>query len=142
MHALIIVLFWLHFIGIAMGLGGGIALSQIIPRLVAAPPAEREALDTLQAVMSRVTVAGLVLLLITGPLLLWLRFGSFALMPVWFWIKMLFVATLVIGVFTNKWAARRFGAGESRYVSLMVIGGRFAGVSAVLAMLFAVMAFN
>lgn len=142
MQMFIVILLWLHFMGIALGLGAGISLSQVAPRLVAAAPGDARALDTLEMALSRIGITGLTLLLVTGPLLLWLRFGGIQLMSAWFWVKMAFVALTVVGVATSKWATGRFRAGERQYAKLMLIGGRVAGISAVLAMLCATLTFN
>lgn len=85
---MISLLLWLHFLGIGMGMGGGIALSQIGPRLVAAPVDQRKLLWVLETLFSRIGAAGLALLVVTGPLTLWLKFGSPAalsgcLLPRW-----------------------------------------------------------
>jgi hypothetical protein len=41
MPVIINLLIWLHLMGLAMGVGGGLALSQVGPRLVGAPPDQR-----------------------------------------------------------------------------------------------------
>jgi protoporphyrinogen IX oxidase len=136
------ILLWLHFIGVGMGVGGGIALSQVGPRLVAAPAEQRELLWSFETFFSRIGAGGLVILLITGPLLLWLKFGGPSGLTWWFWAKMALVVVALIGVGLHEWAARRFRNGDKNVVPLMFIGGRAAGIGIVLAMLCAVFTFN
>jgi putative membrane protein len=135
-------LLWLHFIGVGMGMGGGIALSQVGPRLIAAPADGRELLWTLERFFSRIGAAGLALLLATGPLMLWLKFGGAGGLGGWFWAKMVFVALAFVGVLVHELASSRFRKGDAGAVPLMYFGGRMAGLGIVLAMLCATFTFN
>jgi len=135
-------LLWLHFIGVGMGMGGGIALSQVGPRLIAAPESERKLLWSLERFFSRIGAGGLAILLISGPLMLWLKFGGPSGLSWWFWAKMALVAVALIGVILHEWAAHRFRRGVVNAVPLMYLGGRMAGVGIVLAMLCAAFTFN
>jgi uncharacterized membrane protein len=114
-------LVWLHFIGIGMGMGGGIALSKVGPRLIEAPPEGRALLWQLEIFFSRIGAAGL-----SG----------------WFVAKMLCVLVALVGVVLHEWAGRRFRRGDAKAVPLMFIGGRMAGIGIVLAMLCAAMTFG
>ena len=135
-------LLWLHFIGIGMAMGGGIALSQVGPRLIAAPANERELLWFLEVFFSRIGAGGLVILLLTGPLMLWLKFGGPSGLAWWFSAKMMLVLVALIGVSVHEWAGRRFRKGDLSAAPAMFIGGRVAGIGIVLAMLCAVFTFN
>ena len=136
------VLLWLHFIGVGMGMGGGIALSQVGPRLVVAPIDQRQLLWSLEEFFARVGAGGLAILLVTGPLMLWLKFGGPSGLSWWFSAKMLLVAAALTGVILHEWAGRRFRNGDESAVPLMFIGGRAAGIGIVLAMLCAAFTFN
>ena len=139
---LINILLWLHFIGVGMGMGGGIALSQVGPRLVVAAVDQRQLLWSLEIFFARIGAAGLAILLVTGPLMLWLRFGGPSGLNWWFSAKMVLVAVALIGVILHEWAGRRFRNGDESVVPLMFIGGRAAGIGIVLAMLCAAFTFN
>ena len=136
------ILLWLHFIGIGMGMGGGIALSQVGPRLVAAPVDQRQLLWSLEVFFSRVGAGGLAILFITGPLILWLKFGGAGGLNWWFSAKMFLIGVALIGMILHEWAGRRFRNGDESAVPLMFIGGRAAGIGMVLAMLCAAFTFN
>jgi protoporphyrinogen IX oxidase len=135
-------LLWLHFVGIGMGMGGGIALSQVGPRLISAPENDRSLLWTLETFFSRIGAGGLTILLTSGPLMLWLKFGGPSGLSWWFWAKMVSVAVALIGVILHEWAAQRFRLGAVSAVPLMYFGGRMAGLGIVVAMLCAVVTFN
>ena len=139
---LINILLWLHFIGVGMGMGGGVALSQVGPRLVVAPAEQRELLWSLEVFFSRVGAGGLVILLVTGPLMLWLKFGGAGGLSWWFSAKMVLVLVALVGVVVHEWAGRRFRKGDKGAVPMMFGGGRMAGVGIVLAMLCATFTFN
>ena len=139
---LVNILLWLHFIGVGMAMGGGIALARVGPRLIAAPVDERELLWDFETFFSRIGAGGLFVLLITGPLMLWLKFGGPGGLSLWFSAKMLFVTIALIGVTLHEWAGRRFRKGDATAVPLMFIGGRVAGAGIVLAMLCASFTFN
>jgi len=141
-YMLINILLWLHFIGVGMGMGGGIALSQVGPRLVVAPIDQRELLWSLEAVFSRVGASGLAILLVTGPLMLWLKFGGPGGLNWWFSAKMFLVGVALVGVILHEWAGRRFRNGDESAVGLMFIGGRAAGIGIVMAMLCAAFTFG
>lgn len=125
-----------------MGMGGGIALSQVGPRLIAAPRDERALLWKMEIFFSRIGAAGLTTLLLTGPLMLWLKFGGPKGLGWWFVAKMFFVLVALIGVCLHEWAGRRFRRGDEEAVPMMFIGGRMAGIGIVLAILCATFTFN
>ena len=141
-HLLTTLLLWLHFIGVGMGMGGGIALSQVGPRLVATPTDERALLWQLEIFFNRVGAVGLATLLLSGPLMLWLKFGGPKGLGWWFAAKMLFVFVALVGVSLHEWAGRRFRQGNEKAVPMMFLGGRMAGIGIVLAMLCATFTFN
>ena len=91
MELFLTLLLWLHFMGLAAGLGGGIALSQTGPRLMTASDHERPLVWKLERAFSAIASAGVALLLVSGPLLVWLKYGGFEAMPPWFWVKMVLV---------------------------------------------------
>lgn len=125
-----------------MGVGVGIAMSRVGPGLLAALPNERGGLWPLQKFLARAITTGLIILLITGPLMLWLKFGGTAGLGWPFSVKMFFVAATVVFVVLGRWAGVRLERGDESAAKLMSVSGPLTGISAVLAMLFAVITFN
>jgi protoporphyrinogen IX oxidase len=142
MHILTNVFLWFHFIGIGLAVGGGIALSQVGPKLVAAPATARGELWAFETFFGRVGAIGIAILVTTGPLMLWLKFGGPAGLGVWFWVKMTLVGVAIVGVGLHEWAGARFKRGDQAAVPLMFISGRLAGAAILLAILSAVITFN
>ena len=97
MDVFVNLLFWLHFIGLGMGVGGGVALSLTGPRLKTAIGNELELVWTMEVAFSRIATIGIAILLVTGPLMVWLKFGGFAGFSWWFGLKMGFVGLAVVG---------------------------------------------
>ncbi len=136
------ILLWLHLLGLAMGLGGGIAMSRVGPKLIAGSAPEREQFWPLEKFLMRVMMTGIGILLVTGPLMLWLKFGDPAALGWPFVLKMLFVASTVVFTALSRWGGVRLEKGRANAGKLMSISGPLTGVSALLAMLFAVITFN
>lgn len=142
MHAFVNLLLWAHFLGLALGLGGGITLSQVGPRLFEANGERYELLLSLEILFTRMASAGLGILVLTGPLLVWLKYGGFGGFNPWFWAKMAFVATALIGSTVHSIAGRRFQRGDRGAIPWMLISGRLTGLAAMAAMLCAVFTFD
>ncbi len=141
MHVIGNLLLYAHLLGFGAAIGSGITLSRIGPKLGGAAVAG-EQLWPLFKFFSRMAAAGLLVLLVTGPLMLWLKFGGTAELNTWFWVKMIFVGLAVAGIGLHEWARPRFARGDASARSLMAIGGRLAGFAISGAMFCAVFAFN
>jgi hypothetical protein len=136
------ILLILHFLGLMAGFGGGIGLSQVAPRLAHANEAERPLLFKLERVFNRFSLTGLALLLVTGPWMLAERFGGGSGLPFWFTLKMVFVSVAVIAMIVNQIAKRQFRSGRRGALKLILITGPATGISVLLAVIFAVLAFQ
>jgi hypothetical protein len=142
MPVIVNLLIWVHFMALAMGVGGGIAMSQVGPRLAKASPDERAAWWPLAAVYSRIAGAGLLLLLITGPLIVWLKFGGMEALNDWFKLKMALVTVMVIAVGLNMWGQARLRRGDEGGAKLSKVAGPLTMLAVAGVVLCAVFAFN
>jgi uncharacterized membrane protein SirB2 len=86
--------------------------------------------------------SGIVLALVTGPLMVWQRYGSYADMPHWFWAKMGLIVLLAAGVVLSAVSARKMRAGDAAAAKRVRLGRIIASASLVLTVLFAVLAFG
>jgi putative membrane protein len=136
------ILLWLHFIGVAMALGGGMALAVTGPQFIANVAEYPDLMWGTELAISRLGSLGLVILLVTGPLMVWLRFGGTAALNGWFWLKMVLVAVAAVSVGTHHVASRRFRDGNQSALGLMALSGRIAGLSMLAVVLCAVFAFS
>jgi hypothetical protein len=142
MPVIVNLLFWLHLMALAMGIGGGIAMSQVGPRLIAASPDARAAWWPLATFYSRIAGAGLVLLLITGPLMLWLKYGGMEGLNDWFKLKMALVAVIVVTIGLTMWGAARLKRGDEGGGKLMKVTGPLTTLTAAAIALAAVFTFH
>lgn len=142
MPIIINLLIALHLMALAMGVGGGLALSQVGPRLVAAPPDQRAPWWPLVTVYSRISRAGVVLLLITGPPVLWLKYGGGVGVNDWFKLKMLLVVVLLVSIGVGGWGTARLKRGDEGGGKLMKVSGTVTMLTVTAIVLAAVFAFN
>jgi hypothetical protein len=142
MAVVVNLLLWAHFVALALGIGGGLAMSQVGPRLAAAAPDQRATWWPLATVFSHIATVGLVLLLITGPLILWLKFGGFGGLNAWFTLKMALVAVAVVTIGLSHWGLGRLRRGDEGGGRLMAITGPLTMLTVLGVVLSAVFAFN
>ncbi|HEY8004197.1 MAG TPA: hypothetical protein VIE16_08215 [Phenylobacterium sp.] len=142
MNVLVNLLLWIHLLALAMGVGGGLGMSQVGPRLFVAAPDQRATWWPLATVFSRVAALGLVLLLITGPLLIWLKFGGFGGLNGWFKLKMALVAVVILTVGLSDWGLARLRRGDEGGARVAAVTGPVTMLTVVAIVLVAVLAFN
>jgi hypothetical protein len=142
MTEIVKLLLWLHILALGMGMGGGVAMSQIGPRLTAAPPEERGTWWPLANVFGRIADAGLVLLLVTGPLLLWLKYAGGTGLNLWFHVKMGLVAAAVVLIGLSHWGKARLKRGDEGGGKLMALAGPLIMLTVLAIVLAAVFAFD
>lgn len=135
-------LLFLHFFGLLLGAGPGTAQGIIARRADTASPEEAKTLRSLGPMLANVSAVGIVILWITGPIMAWTVYGGFANLPGAFWIKFIFVVLLtLIAIYTQVTFAeiRRGNMAAAQRLRWL---GPSAGISALLAVLFAVIAFD
>jgi hypothetical protein len=100
----------LHFIGLAMAVGAGIAQG-IITRMMPSPPMPsppNAELVKMLGALRNATGVGLIVLWISGPALVWSKYGGFANLSTAFSIKLAFVVlltiTFLIAFFEEWWS--------------------------------------
>lgn len=136
------ILLMLHFLGLAMGLAGGFG-NLVMSRLMAqAKPSDAMVLARFPPAIVRVSDTGLVLLWVTGIILIFSKYSGPGAMPGVFWIKIVAVVALtgLVGFMHSLMARAKKGDAAAR--RLMPKVGLFAMLSALLAIVFAVLAFH
>lgn len=135
-------LLFLHFFGLVLGAGPGAAQGLIMRRAVALPADQAMTLRSIGPMLAGASAVGIAILWITGLIMVWTKWSGPASLPSAFWIKLVFVVllTLISGYVHMTYAEIRRGnaAAAARFVWL----GPAASVSALLAILFAVITFN
>jgi len=132
----------LHFLGLALGLSTSFA-NMVMGALIAkAPPAEKAVLGRFPPVMSRVGGGGLVLLWATGLTLVFTKWGGFGSLP-WQFHAKLTAVVLLTGVVGYVHALQaKAGRGDMAAAARIPSVGKVATVLAIVAVIFAVLAFD
>lgn len=131
----------IHLIGLMMGAGGGLG-STVAMRYAGTLSAEQQpVIRGLGPVLAKVSLAGLALLWITGVGMA-IMLGSVELYPWQFWVKMVFVATLTFASIGIEMTYAQIKKGNAKAAARLPLLGPMAGISAVLATIFAVLTFH
>ena len=135
-------LLFLHLFGLLMGAGGGLGAGVVMRIASSRPPEQANVLRSVGPALGRASTIGLIIMLITGPALVSMKYGGFANLPTLFWVKMVFVASLTLAAITLELTYASVKRGNVEAAKRLPALGPWAGVSSLLAVLFAVLAFN
>ena len=142
MDIVINLLIWLHFAGLVVGMGAGFSSGQVSMRMGAAPAEARGTFVAIYKALARISQIGLGLLLVTGLLILFLKFGNPMGLGVWFWIKMALVLILLGLVGFGASNSKKAFAGDQGAIALAPRVGMLTGMTGFLIILAAVFAFD
>lgn len=142
MDIVINLLVWLHFAGLVIGMGAGFSSGQVAMRIGDAPVEARPVLADTYKALSRLGHAGLGVMIATGLLILFLKFGNPMGLGGWFWIKMALVVVLLGLIGFGSRTAKKAQAGDAAAVALAPKIGMASGMTGFLIILSAVFAFN
>ena len=142
MRAFSYTLLILHFFGLALGLSVSIANVVMLGVIAKAAPNERPALARFLPAMSRVGRAGLALLWATGFAMLYTRWNGFNGLPWTFHVKLTAVVVLTLAVTYLASLEKRIARGDASVGPQMRTFGGLATLSAVTAVIFAVLTFD
>jgi uncharacterized membrane protein SirB2 len=132
----------LHFLGLAMGLSVSFSSMVMAGLIDKAAPAERPVLGRFPFAMSRVGDIGLTLLIISGVGLLFLKWGGFSAMPVTFHIKLALVVVLIGLVGYMHSLQKKMRNGDASAAARIQVVGKFAFLTALAIVVFAVLSFD
>lgn len=136
------VLLIIHFIGLMLGAGGGFGSMIAMRRANALPPEQAAPIRSLGPILARTSLVGLVLMLATGFALVFSTYGGFENLPTLFWVKLVFVGTLTIAAISIELTYARVKKGDAKAAALLPRLGPIAGISSLLAVTFAALAFH
>ena len=142
MNTLNQVMLILHFLGLAMGLAVPFSSMVMHGLLAKAAPSEQQVLARFAPAMSRVGDVGLALLIITGLALVLTKYGGFDVMPWQFQVKMAAVALLIGLVGYIHVLMRKARNGDAAAAARIPVVGRVTFLLGVIAVVFAVLAFD
>lgn len=106
-------LFWLHLVALALGGTAAFGIPVVGSRMPTTAPEMRPTLLKIMHGLSTVGRAGIGTLIVTGPLMVWLKYGGFGGMNVWFWVKMVLVVGLLAGIIYSGILLKRIMSGDT-----------------------------
>lgn len=112
MDILINLLFWLHFIGLGLGAVASFGLPVVGAQMPTATNETRPTLFKVSNGLTRLGRIGFGTLIVTGPLLFWLKWNGTAPAMTWFIAKMVFVVLLLILVIVAGITSKRAQGGD------------------------------
>jgi hypothetical protein len=136
-----IVLF-LHLLGLLMGAGGGFGSAIVMGHAGKLPAEQAGPLRGVGPALQRFSTIGLVLMWLTGPMLVFLKYGGFSAMPPLFWVKLVFALSLTAAAIAIELTYAAVKKGNTAAAARLPALGPWAGLSSLLAVLFAVLAFH
>jgi hypothetical protein len=136
------ILLALHIIGLMMGAGGGFGSMIAARAALTRPPEQAAVLRSLGPTLANFSGTGLILMLLTGFALVFTKYNGFAGLPTMFWIKIVFVTTLTLAALATHATYGQVKAGNAAAAGRLAALGPIAGLSSILAVIFAVLAFH
>jgi uncharacterized membrane protein SirB2 len=142
MYVLGLILFIIHIAAFIAGGANSVIMPIIGPRLATATPEVRGQLMGIVEGVAKVGKYALATLLISGVLVLWLKWGWVAPSPVWFWTKMAFVVVMIVFIAINEMNARKAKQGDQEAGKRAQMFGQLTGLAFLGVIVSAVFAFN
>jgi hypothetical protein len=136
------ILLFIHFFGLMLGAAGGFGSAVLMRRALTLPAEEAKVLRAVGPILARVSAVGLVLLWVTGVILVWSKWDGLGSLPSLFWVKFVFVVLLTIFAGLTDMTYAQVKRGNVAAAARLPRLGPLAGASSLLAVLFAVLAFN
>ena len=134
MDYLFAALLFAHFTGLMLIAAAFLPLLGMMGEGGAAPATNR--------LLTRFGHYGIVIAIVSGPLMVWHRYGTYEGISHWFWVKMLFLLALAAGVVVSAVSARRMREGDAAAARRVRLGRIVAAASLVGIVLSAVLAFG
>jgi uncharacterized membrane protein len=131
-----------HFLGLALGLSTGFANMVMAGLIAKAAPPEKAVLGRFPPAMARVGAVGLVLLWASGIAIVQTRFGTFAMLPKPFMVKLTAVVLLTIIVGIIHVLMPRAQRGDAAATARIRLLGMMTGPLAIIAIIYAVITFD
>lgn len=142
MEIVINLLLWLHLTALAMGGVAAFGMPVVGSKMPTATAETRPLLFAIGHGLSSVSRAAFGILIVTGPLLAWLKFGGFSGFTAWFAIKMVLVVVLLALVIYMGILTKRAEKGDRAAAAQLPRLGAAAMLALLGIILSAVFAFN
>ena len=128
MDALGLILFIVHIVAFVAGGANSVVMPIIGGRLATATPEVRENLMAVVERLAKVGKYAMLTLLVTGVLVLWLKW-NWVVPNAWFWVKMALILAMIVLIGLNETNARRARAGDMEAGRRSAMFGRLTGAA-------------
>ena len=142
MDIVINLLIWVHIIAFVVGGSNSVVGPIIGARMASATPDARAGYVGVMQAMSQAGKVAMGALLITGPLILWLRYGGLAGASIWFWIKMVLVVVMLAAIIYGGINFKKSLGGDAEAGRRAGVAHRITGLAFLGVLLSAVFAFS
>ena len=136
------ILFWIHLVSLAAGGAATFGIPVVGSKIGGASAETRPVLFSIVHGLSRIGRTAIGLLIITGPLLVWLKYGGTSGFTFWFWIKMVLVVILLGLIIFAGINTKRGEGGDVEAAKRGPVIGMAAMVTFLLVVAAAVLAFE
>ncbi len=141
MDVLALILFFIHIVAFIAG-GANLVLMPIVgPKLASATPEQRGLLFSIIEGFGKTGKYAFGLLLITGILVLWLKW-NWVVPNAWFWVKMLGIVGMIVFIGLNDMNRKKAMQGDRDAAKRSQMFGQLTGISFLIVVFSAVFAFN
>ncbi|MHA1549180.1 MAG: hypothetical protein ACTSYE_09620 [Alphaproteobacteria bacterium] len=131
----------LHLLGLGASVAAAVG-NTVVGARVAAAPQDAPVLGQLSPIFARVGQIGLALLWVTGPIMVWTKYEGGATLTTAFYIKFVGVVVLTGLVVLISLRIKRVAGGDLAAAKPLPVLGRFAGLTLLAVVIFAVIAFR
>ncbi len=142
MDVVINLLIWAHILAFVAGGSNSVVGPVIGARMAGASAEQRTAYFGVMNTLSKVGRVSMVILLISGPLIMWLRYGGFGGASAWFWLKMALLVVMLAGIIVGGINFKKLQAGDVAAGAKAELAHKVTGVAFLGVVLAAVFAFN
>jgi protoporphyrinogen IX oxidase len=137
-----LILFIIHIAALVAGGANAVVMPVIGPKLATATGDVRGGLMGVVTGLAKIGKWALGTLLVSGVLVLWLKWNWAPANPGWFWAKLAFVALMIVFVALNEVNARKARAGDAEAGKAAARFGQLTALAFLGVIISAVFAFN
>ena len=141
MEVIALILFVIHIIAFIAGGANSVVMPIIGPRMATASPEARGALMGVAETLAKVGKYAMITLIVTGLLVLWLKW-NWTVPNVWFWVKMAGIVAMLVFISLNEMNAKKAAAGDMAAAANSKRFGQLTALSFAVVIASAVFAFN
>ncbi len=141
MEILALILFFIHIVAFIAGGANSVLMPILGPKVATATPDVRASLISVIDTLAKVGKYAMITLLVTGILVLWLKW-NFVVPNFWFWIKMAGIVAMLVFISLNEINQKKARTGDAAAAKASQMFGQLTGVAFAVVIFSAVFAFN